>query len=236
MNIQGLVFNLQRTYFTEVVLFLIEIIAILIWAIYAPKNKISYLFFLYITFDLLILIINWILILQYTSPEIKKIFINITNTLVALFELFVYNTFFKQTLINTWIKKWSRYSFIFYSLITVSYTIYSLCHKSSLNSYLAYSVGALEFILLLPPCLVFYYQILNLSVDINLQKRPSFWIVTGIFFYSIISIPYYLLTTYISLIKHEYKYIYEATLFYLPFTINFIFLIKAFKCKKCLTI
>lgn len=236
MDFNSLLIDLQKTYYTQLIMFCVEFLALIIGIANIRVDKSIKYFLFYIAFDLTILVVNWILELLYT-PHVKTfVFINISNTLISFVELFVYFRFFQKVLFGKGILIWLKISFQFYLTIILVHLIFVIWSSNNNHQYISYSIGALEFLLLLPPCFKYYSQILNFTPEISLQERPSFWIITGIFFYSIISVPYYLLTTYISVINHEYKNLYEAAFYYIPFTINFIFLIKAFTCKKSLTI
>lgn len=46
-------------------------------------------------------------------------------------------------------------------------------------------------------CLLYYSELFKNIPDKNITKEPSFWIVTGLIFYSCISIPFYTLHVYI---------------------------------------
>lgn len=96
-------------------------------------------------------------------------------------------------------------------------------------------IGTIELLFMLPPCLIFYYQLLNKHSGVNLFQRPSFWITTGIFSFSTITIPFYMINKFMFSKSYEIGYLLSATLFDIPFALNFIFLIKAFSCKKALT-
>lgn len=120
-------------------------------------------------------------------------------------------------------------------IIVITFAITKFEFLSLRYDYISNILGVLEFILILPFCILYFIQVLDKISELNLAERPSFWIVTGIFFFSAISIPYYLLENFFLKSKFEFRYILSATFYYLPFSINFIFLSKAFLCKKTLT-
>ncbi len=43
-------------------------------------------------------------------------------------------------------------------------------------------------------CLVYYFESFNKKGTSELKSSPSFWIVTGLFFYSIIIAPFFMIT------------------------------------------
>ena len=217
-------------------MFLVELAALIIALIYVRKNKIGQFFIFYIVFDFCILIIDTFFISRADiSIKYKTLFLNYTNPLIALTELGTYYYFFSKVLSGTRIKKLMKSLGVFYLLLIIIFVITKFSFLTSRFSYISDLLGAIEFLLLIPPCFVFFYQLINNRSELKLFERPSFWIVTGIFFFSVISIPYYVLQKYLGSNKNEFEYILSSVFFYIPFTINFAFLIKAFLCKNTLT-
>ena len=228
--------SLQKGYYVQVLLFVVEFFALVFAFLYSRKTKIGRFFIFYIAFDFAILIGSVYLVTNSTKTEaFANTVFNYTNTLIALVELLVYYYFFSKTLSPRWINSLMKILALLYILLIIVFTITKFSFLSPRFSYISYLLGAMEFVFLLPPCMVFFYELLNSKSELPLFKRPSFWITTGIFFFSIISIPYYLVLKYISSNKKELTDILAAVFYYLPFTINFVFLCKAFLCKKTLT-
>lgn len=238
MEYQKLIADLEQTYYAQVVLLIVELATLITGILYTRKLKTQNLFILYIALDLCFLIINWLFLLLNVPHKFLLIYTDTTNVIIGYVELLVYYKYFKKVLFGKKIHYYINYSLIIYSLVLL-YTFAFLLRTDNNNvRYTTFLINTFEFILLLPPCLYYYYQILTFpsNTNLNLSERPSFWIITGIFFFCIISIPYYLLTTYMSKTNNEFKNIAILALYYLPFSINFLFLIKAFRCKKILTI
>lgn len=216
-------------------MFFVELFALVVGVLYKRKDTVAYAFILYIAFDFCILLADFCLKLSSISPKSLARIIMITNVMISYIELVVYYYFFSKVLTGRGIKKMLTRCLLLFSFITLGYIIIWIGPFVRKLSYTADLVSSLEFMLLLPPCFAFYYQTLSNVSEISLKKRPSFWIITGIFFFSITSIPYYLLMRHLIFISKDLSYLTDATLFYTPFTINFIFLLKAFSCKKPLT-
>jgi len=232
-----LIKRIESVYYTEALMFLTELTLLIIAILNVRKSKIGRLFIFYILLDFLLLTANLILTTtKNITLEFKNEFIRFTNNFIALVELLVYFYFFKHVLPNTRISKLLKIFASFFLLILLTYVITKFAFLTDRLGYITNLIGATEFILLLPPCLLFFYNILNTDSDINLFERPSFWIVTGIFFYSFISIPFYLLKKHIDENYKDLLFTFNAALYIIPFTLNFGFLIKAFLCKKTLTI
>jgi hypothetical protein len=235
-QLQNLIERIQKVYYTDLLMLTTELIALIIGLLYIRKQKTGQLFIFYILFDLLILVSNlYLSSLNWNSMSTFKInFVYYSNSLISLIELSVYFYFFKEVLKNRRMLKALKIMEITYILVMIVFltTRFQFLTGSFMNS--TYTVGALEFVFLMPPCLMFFYEIINKDSAISLHERPSFWIVTGIFFYAFISIPYYLLAPNIR--QTPYFHILVSTLFNIPYSINFVFLTKSFLCRKCLTI
>lgn len=232
-----LVDNFSKYHFTILITFIIELTALVIVIIYGRKSKIGRAFIFYISLDFCFLIIDQIL---KSHPGVPKkfylSFLNNSNTLISLVEMLVYSYFFSSVLQRNKMKVLIKILSLLFTLIVIIYFISGFSFLTSRIGYVSDIVGVVEFIFLLPFCLFYFYTLLNNNSEIKLFDRPSFWIVTGIFFYSFISIPFYLINKYLS---NNYAIIWvntAPTLYYLPFAFNFVFLIKAFLCKRALTI
>jgi len=214
-----------------------ELSALITCILYARKYKTSALFIFYISFDFIILLADWYLTIRPDiNPDIKSRFLHTTNTLIALVELITYYYYFHFQNSSKRIKKLIRLLATIYTGLVALYLITKMTFISNNFNYISFIMGAIEFLFLIPFCFLFFRQFLIKDSSLSLFARPSFWIVTGIFFYSFISIPYYLIIMYFYDINYEFKNTLDAAFFFIPLTLNFLFLTKAFLCKKPLTI
>lgn len=227
----------EQGYYAVPIMSGFELIAIIVGLKLVRKDKTGVFFIAYLIFDFLIAIAdNYLKVSPLYSYYQQSFFISLTNQLISLAELLVYYFFFFHIIQNKIIirlMKITRMIFIFVIVIAIT-THFSFLTKR--YSYISLLTGCLEFLFLLPPCFVYFYEILKNNPAINLYQRPSFWIVTGIFFFSVMSVPYYLITQFVSSNHYEYTQLLDLSFYYVPFTINFIFLTRAFLCKKTLTI
>jgi len=218
-------------------MFVAETIALIMAIIYLRKTKVGRGFIYYIGFDYLVLLLGMAqLLYKDLDLTFQHLFVRITNPLIATIELLTYYFFFSKLLLSKKVKELMKILSIIFVLIVVAYNITRAPFLKGVDKYIADAIGSLEFIFLLPPAVQYYFQLLNTTSEINLFDRPSFWIVTGIFLYSLISIPYYLLQTYLVSNFTQFSFALEAAFYFMPFTLNFIFLIRGILCKKPLTI
>lgn len=226
-----------RYYYSPLIMFIVETLTLVIAIKFGRKNKLGWAFIFYIAFDLSIHITDIILNSLSNIPQKSfSRFLYYTNALIALIEFLTYNYFFYLVISNKKIKKIIRLFSVLYLLLIFAYVTTGFRFLTNRRHYVSNALGAFEFILLIPICLYFFKQLLKANTKLKMFERPSFWIATGIFFYASISGPYYLLYDYIRGEYHSLIYLSSTILYYLPFTINFIFIIRAFLCKKNLTI
>lgn len=227
----------ERGHYGNLIMPVFELIAIIIGLRFVRNDKLGRLFLVYLTFDFLIYLANTYLE-PFSSLTTRQVVLyhNISNNLISLVELLVYFYFFSTILNNKKIIKTMQISaMIFTLLMALLFIAVGYGFLTTRFSYLTNLIGTIEFMLLVPPCFVYYYELFQNDPVINLHQRPSFWIVTGIFFYAVISIPYYTLDSFVNNLHPRWRVTY-LLFFCIPFAINFIFLTKAFLCKKKLTI
>ena len=213
-----------------------EIGTIIIGFIYVRKDKIGRAFLAYLCFDFTMLVIFFLLKMSpYNADEKSFFFTNITNGLISLVELNVYYYYFKNILQNKTVVKFLSPISLSYSLLYLLFILTRLNFINENLDYVSKLICAIEFVLIIIPCLYYYIDLLKSASNIPLFDRPSFWITTGILFYASISIPYYLISSILYFNKVSYFNILYITLFILPFSINFIFLARAFLCKRNIT-
>lgn len=223
-------------FYTEPFLALCELTAIIIGVKYKSKERTGKLLILFIAFDLTVLILDWLYFFNISLFNInEKRFIRITNTLVVIFEINVYYYYFREVLKSQKLNKLFTSIPLFYTLIALLQNIFLNQIFANKRSYVSQLLFAIELLLILIPVIIYFYKLINTNSDTPLFSRPSFWISVGIFFQSIISIPCYLLLSFLLNQKTTYQPFIEATLYYTPLIINILFIIKAFLCKNPLT-
>jgi hypothetical protein len=227
----------HKGYYSELFMFICELTAIILGLIYKRKDRIARFFIFYIILDITILVIDqYIIYLSGLDRKKAGLFVNILNSFVFLIELLVYFFFFQKALQSLLIKKTLSILRLVFIGLTSLYLLHTIIYNTTrIGSFDTYTLGVIEFFFLIVPCLFYFAELFSKPSERKLLNRPSFWIATGIFFYSFISIPYFFIVNY--LFKSKYHYIFEldALLFCLPFGISFLFLSKAFTLKTELT-
>ena len=212
---------------------LIETICLIVCLTYRRKEKIGKIFLLYITFDFFIALLDFFIVpfSNWKQTNTDR-FYYFTNELVSALELFVYYFYFLQILQNSKIQQVLKLLRSFFLVIAIFFITTFFVPPLPITIFPSNYFTVIEFIFLLFPCLVYYYELFETDPIHRLFDRPSFWIITGIMFFSLVSIPFYCTAEIYKNKGISYMYV----LFYLPFAINFAFLTKGFLCKNKLTI
>ena len=236
-GLEKLIELLERHYYGSLVMIFFELVAIVVGFLFVRGEKTGLFFLTYLILDFLFFLCA-LYVQAFTEFDNRQVkyFINLTNTLVALVELLVYFYFFSKVLRNKMVIGLMKIFIAIFSIIIFLFILTKYSFLTDRFNYMVELIETIEFLFLIPPCFVYFYDLLQNNETGDLKHRPSFWIVTGIFFYAVISVPDYLLNILVTSKHKEYWPITYLLFFSIPFTINFIFLTKAFLCKKTLTI
>lgn len=194
----------------------------LILAVIVPKNNIAYMkgFFICPLISLLVSV-NSISSRFYFLYPIEKNFL--IQSILHLFDLLFWTWFFLKVLNE---KKDSRNVKILF-VTTLLFACY-LLFKSTSNSNL--HIHALSNMCKTFFCIFFYNNLFKKLPDQNILLKPSFWIVTGLIFYSCLSLPFYALSNYV---KARFSPLFFSNIFAISnmlIIIMYLFFIKAFVC------
>ncbi len=229
--------SLHRSYYDDLFMFVCELTAIVLGIIYQRKNRIGQFFICYAILDISILIFDYYLL--FFSNLSRKEFgysLLFTNSISFLGEILAYFFFFQLTLQNKLIKRVIPFlKVIFIVLLLFHFANALLFHIPIAGINDMYYLGVIEFFFLIIPCFFYFAELFSKPSPISIFQRPSFWITTGIFFYTFISIPFYFITDYLEKSKFQYQSELNVLFFALPYGITFLCLSKAFLCKTELT-
>jgi hypothetical protein len=225
----------QKEYYSEPFYLACQILAIVLGLMYQRKNKVRQFFLLFILVDFTVL--NLLFYLDYFSGIERKVYnksVCMFNSFCYLSEFLAYYYFFLHTLKNDRIKAFLRITGIVFILMVILHWsnvfIFNIRPAKTM-----YYLGAIEYLFFLAPCLVYFYELFTIRSLQNLFQRPLFWITTGIFFISLLSIPYYTISSYLDSYQSQYFNSLNVILFILPLGFTFLFLSKAFSLKTELT-
>ena len=118
-------------------------------------------------------------------PKKLSILATIQNTL-SLFDFIFWGFFFCY-----WLKQNSRFIFFSFFLIIILLRVSMGFSKVGFEIHAITNFGKTLF------CIFYFYELFKAAPKLNLKNHPSFWIVTGLFFYSCISFPEYAVDNYL---------------------------------------
>lgn len=121
------------------------------------------------------------------QPYIMNIFYN----LFTPFELFIFSYFLFQVVRSLRIKKILLVLICLFSIFFVQYSL-----QKDLGAFSNIAV-ALESIIIIIPCLTYFRELFTRTEPVDLLREPSFWLVTGIFFYLATIFPLYMTRSYL---------------------------------------
>ena len=120
--------------------------------------------------------------------------------------------------------KYLRYLFWLQLFLLLCILTTSDITRTAYKAYLISDLGLSIF------CIIYYYQLFQNLPTINLQKEPSFWIISGVFFAMTISTPILTSMEYLENKIPIFTYFLFHGFLSFAFTIMYLFFIKAFIC------
>jgi hypothetical protein len=227
----------RANFFTESILIAAFIFCFIIGLLYHYNEKERIFFLAYFFIGVILFVVaNPIDFLRILTGKKLVIFSEISNTIFELVEFIAFYYFFKKCFQNKKIKKISKIFLIclcifiaafFTGLIFPDYTIENIRNHSLF-------INVIEFFFLAVMCLTYFYELLTGIPKINLFQRPSFFITTSTFFYSVLSIPFFMIAWDIRKIEKSFYFILFSC-HYIVLTILLLTISKAFLCRKPIT-
>lgn len=231
MNITTLIEHFRNTWFTENLVFLLNLFALKLC--FKRKDLISINFSFYFLANLLVLTISWTIVATTSiSSSTKGIIYTDLNTVIEIVELFTYALFFGNFTSKNIFNPLIVTPFILFLILEIIFLFTRFSFITTRFRYAFALMNVLEFSILITWSLIYYYKLFNTKSSADLFRRPSFWIVTGIFIFSVISTPFYLLNPLLFDLKSETRAILGIFLFQIPILLNLSLLIKGLLCKE----
>jgi hypothetical protein len=225
------------TFYTDAFALACQLVAIITGLIVLKKKKMAYLFLLYsISAFLLFLSSYYKVAYLHLSKRHNTILLESSNIIFTLIEYIIFYLYFSKILTSKKIKLAMK---IFLALLTACSVFFFLkesdiAFSSSSISIYSGMITSLELLFLAILCLAYYYGLFQKKPVENLLQSPSFWIVTGLFFYSLLVTPFFIISEYF---YDNQKNIFHALFaaHFISFGILFLTITKAFLCRKPLT-
>jgi hypothetical protein len=232
---------LSETYYTPVLWICCLFLSLVIGLNSKCEKKIKYPLIAYILANIFLPFLSLYVyrFVFHISKQHTVFFIEVFNTLFAIIELGVFCYIFKNEFRAAPLRRLSIVFFTFFLITAISLLFLIITKNASANSIRNYSLASdcIEFFSLLILCLLFFYQLLTEDIQKKnaLVSTPSFWIISGIFFYSVVSLPLVFIAYRLFLANRE-LYLITGALHYISICFLLICISKAFTCRTNPTI
>lgn len=220
----SLLYFLAETYYTPLILLSLSLATVIIG--YHNRHKFAYLrlFPIYAVASTIQIIISLCCIF-FIIPSYKLI-INFSSIAFTIIEFLIFYDLLFHIIRDKFLTRSMEVSRIVFLVLTLCVLL-----TSSFSNVIPLSFNVINLILLIIPCLFFFYEVFNTSPSIPLSYQPAFWIITGFAFMIICTLPFYLLEKYFF---HNMINLYNkiSALTYAFYCLLFILICKAFLCKQ----
>jgi len=117
----------------------------------------------------------------------------------------------------------------FISLVIIYFAYYRINH-GKIGQHFMQTVFTIPVLFLAASCSAYYIDIFRRTRDRNLAEQPSFWVVTGLAFFMINTLPFSIAGQYLVKASH---YLYDKlfSIFDIFYCLLFLTVIKAYLCK-----
>ena len=192
-------------------------------AIVKAKNNRGYMKYFFLCPLIAILISANTILNNFYSLYTKPIYFSLQNSL-ALLDLVFWLIFFSHVINNKSDSSKLRIIFFVTFSIVLFSSLYNPLDKPNLHLVSLFNICKTLF------CLYFYHNLFRKDPEQKIKSEPSFWVITGLFFYSSLSIPFYALNGYL---RSRFPLIIWVNLFAISnimIIIMHFFFIKAYIC------
>ena len=159
------------------------------------------------------------------------------NTIFELIEFFAFYQFFKKCLPSKRFNNGLIASLVFFCVVVGVFLVASMFPLYSTEEIRKHSlfINVIELFLIFCMCLAYYYDLFTGVPHVLLTKRPSFFITTSTFFYSLLLIPFLILAREIMITNMLFYHILFAAHLVL-LMIVLLTILRAFLWRKPITI
>lgn len=236
IRVEKLLDKLASFYYIDILELLSISIAIIVAIRSKRKEIVSYLFIGYSICSLLLLLQSYFSILANVTSTTRVKIMEGSNIFFGLVEYLVFYFFFKSVLSSNLIKHLMSAFFLILITATLAFFYIDIFNPPSKFTIIQIAdlIITFELLFLAFLCIVYYYELFTKKPILNLFQKPSFWIVTGLFFYTIIIVPFFAITNIVVTTNEEIFFTF-FTVHYLTICTLFIAISKAFLCKRTLT-
>lgn len=238
---ENLLDSFERLHYTGILWLISSLVALIIGLKNYRKERSFQLLIIYCLSSLLLMNVTFNFINYSLKFSKYKSFIysEIINTFFVIVEISTFFYFFKQILNSKLVQHLIKVFSIILLMLCIAFLI--KLTENGISKFqirnISYSINIIEFFSLIILCLIYFYRILTKDQikPVKLNDSPSFWIVSGLFFYCIVSLPFLFIGNKMY-VRSPYLFYLMGSIHYTSISLLFLCLAKAFSCKKTITI
>jgi hypothetical protein len=221
---------LYTSFYTDLICSLIAVIGLIISIRkrkqYPQLNPLIFFFASYVLLGL----INYFIIATKTVLHLKYTIFRYSDFIDTIIEFIAFFFIIKNHIISSKIKKALNPLLVFFTSSIFLYFIYYKSNYAEIDQYFLQAIFTVQASFLIIACILYYMDLFRKEPDLNLANQPSFWVITGVFFFMLCTLPFSLFCSYLFKTNY-YLYAQLFSIFNIFYCILFLMIIKAYFCK-----
>lgn len=236
--------KISSNYYTDLLWTICAIFTLSIGFKYYRKDR-TYRFLLAYIFINSIILAIIVMFMKYFSIDLDSKGIStyklmeIMNTIFSAIEISTFFFFFKLVFNTKTTNQIINILWILFISLCIIFFFKIFNNKFSTGEILrnSFVVSIIELLLLVSFCIFYFYTLFTKEITniARFNKSPSLWIITGLFIYCIISLPFFLIADNLYLTARNIFKIMHA-IHYISISFLLLCIAKAFSCETTLTI
>jgi hypothetical protein len=217
-------------FYSVTVSFFLAVIGFVVSLRRKQNYKLKPLIFFFLGYILLEIISSFVIGIQLHKPIRVKITIY-SDFIDTIVEFLAFFFVIKNYVSNKQIGKAVKLLLpIFISLI-ITYFLYYKINYNGLDQYFLQTVFTIQASLLIVACILYYVDLFTKEPKLKLTEDPSFWVVTGVAFFMLSTLPFSIFAMYLVKINFQ-LYIRLFIVYEIFYWILFLMIIRAYFCKS----
>jgi hypothetical protein len=220
----------EEAWYADLITFLLAIIGLTISIRKLSQNrKLKPLFFFFLGYVLNQFIVFFDISINVQQPirEIIRRYLDITDTIVEFLAFFF---LIKNHITDVKIRKVLNLLLPTFLISIFAYFIYHLSLHRKVNQYFLQVLFTIQAFLLIIASILYYIDLFKTEPKLSLTSHPSFWVVTGLSFFMLSTLPFSIFSLY--LIKTNFSLYFQLfDIFEFFYCVLILMIIKAYLCK-----
>lgn len=224
--------NLKESYFTDGIAFLLAITGLIIsirgTKIHHKMNLFILYFFSYILLKLSFYFEDFISYSFYIN--FWRDLTSYLDFLFTILEYFIFSIYFNRIFFSLKDRRINLIISIVFLIIAIAILIFDLMRFAMLRTQAIQNLFSVQALCLLVPCCLYYMQLFKRNIEVNLINESSFWVITGLSFFMLCTLPFSLIMTHI-MNSNPALFFNLFSIFLIFYILLFSMIIRAFFCK-----